>query len=258
MPKQTNIDRPVVTLLLHRADATRGVRVAESAEAQRNGAWARTHAPAHRSACRRDRKLRARAVGRCGAHLLPAGLSPPSAVQHAHEICSGTGLTPQLRGDWAHPCCHMCTGTGLAPATSALGLGSPPSTSASRDWAQRCHFCIAGLGSPPSHLPHDSAQPPPYLRPATMRACLASRPSACPSFPQVRKRCCRATWLDWGLWLRSRCSHATPAMPHPIAQPLTHPPRLARVAVGTVRRGPRRGRVLQRADWRTASVHSLT
>ena len=42
---------------------------------------------------------------------------------------------PRLYGDWAHPChiCnwtgltlyHICTGAGLTPATSALGLGSP-------------------------------------------------------------------------------------------------------------------------------------
>jgi hypothetical protein len=31
---------------------------------------------------------------------------------------------PHLHRDWAHPC-HICTGTGLAPVTSAPGLGSP-------------------------------------------------------------------------------------------------------------------------------------
>jgi hypothetical protein len=30
---------------------------------------------------------------------------------------------PRLRRDWAHPC-HIRTGTGLTPATSAPGLGS--------------------------------------------------------------------------------------------------------------------------------------
>jgi hypothetical protein len=33
-------------------------------------------------------------------------------------------VLPHPRRDWAHPC-HICTGTGLAPATSAPGLGSP-------------------------------------------------------------------------------------------------------------------------------------
>jgi hypothetical protein len=41
---------------------------------------------------------------------------------------------PHLHWDWARPC-HICTGAGLAPATSAPGLGSPlphlrPATSA--------------------------------------------------------------------------------------------------------------------------------
>ena len=31
---------------------------------------------------------------------------------------------PHLRRGWARPC-HICTGTGLTPPTSALGLGSP-------------------------------------------------------------------------------------------------------------------------------------
>ena len=31
---------------------------------------------------------------------------------------------PHLRRDWARPC-HICAGTGLAPATSAPGLSSP-------------------------------------------------------------------------------------------------------------------------------------
>ena len=31
---------------------------------------------------------------------------------------------PPLRRDWAHPC-HICAGTGLTPATSALGPDRP-------------------------------------------------------------------------------------------------------------------------------------
>ncbi len=45
---------------------------------------------------------------------------------------------PHLHRDWAHPA-HICTGTGLTPATSAPGPGLTPATSA------------PGLGSP---LPH--------------------------------------------------------------------------------------------------------
>jgi hypothetical protein len=53
----------------------------------------------------------------------------------------GLGSSPPHRHrDWARRC-HICTGTGLAAATSAPGLGSPPATSA------------PGLGSsPPAKL----------------------------------------------------------------------------------------------------------
>jgi hypothetical protein len=42
---------------------------------------------------------------------------------HAIRLRLGSPL-PHLRRDWAHRC-HICTGTGLTAATSALGLGSP-------------------------------------------------------------------------------------------------------------------------------------
>ena len=51
-----------------------------------------------------------------------------------------------LRRDWAHPS-HICTGTALAAATSAPGLGPPLPTPAS------------GLGSPLPHLHRDWAGP---------------------------------------------------------------------------------------------------
>ena len=52
---------------------------------------------------------------------------------------------PHLRRDWARPC-HICTGTGLTPATSAPGLGTCPPTSAPE------------LGTPRPHLRWDSAK----------------------------------------------------------------------------------------------------
>jgi hypothetical protein len=52
--------------------------------------------------------------------------------------------------DWAHPPAHICTGTGLTPATSAPGLGSP------------CHIC-AETGLTPLHLHRDSGKPPLYI-----------------------------------------------------------------------------------------------
>ena len=84
---------------------------------------------------------------------VPAPLGPGSPLPHLHwdrahrcHICTGTGLTPAtststlglgsplplLPWDRAH-LCHICTRTGLTPATSTstLGLGSPvPSVSA--------------------------------------------------------------------------------------------------------------------------------
>ena len=57
----------------------------------------------------------------------------------------------------AHPC-HMCIETGLAPATSALGLGSPlphlrrdwahPVSHLHQDCAHRCHICIVTVVMP--------------------------------------------------------------------------------------------------------------
>ena len=49
--------------------------------------------------------------------------------------------------------CHICTGTGLTAATSALGQDSPL-PHLHRDWAHRCHICtgtaLAGIGAKPA------------------------------------------------------------------------------------------------------------
>jgi hypothetical protein len=62
---------------------------------------------------------------------------PPHA--HAHVARP----PPHLHRDWARRC-HICTGTGLAAATSALGLGSLL-PHLRRDRARRCHIW-AGTG----------------------------------------------------------------------------------------------------------------
>jgi hypothetical protein len=54
---------------------------------------------------------------------------------------------PHLHRNWAHPC-HICTGTALAPATSAPGLRSPL-PHLQRDWAHHCHICT-GTGLTPA------------------------------------------------------------------------------------------------------------
>ncbi len=63
---------------------------------------------------------------RCRVALLQpmAAASAPglgSPRPHLRLDSRGSAL-PHLRRDWAHPC-HICTGTGRAPATSAPGLG---------------------------------------------------------------------------------------------------------------------------------------
>ena len=55
----------------------------------------------------------------------------------------------RLNRDRAHPC-HVCTGTGLTPASSAPGLGSPLPP-LRRGWAHRCHICT-GTGLTPAHM----------------------------------------------------------------------------------------------------------
>ena len=78
--------------------------------------------------------------------------------------------------------CHICTGTGLAPATSVPGLGSPLPTSASglgsplphlhRDWAHPCHV-RTGTGLAPSRICIGTG-----LTPATSAPGLGSPPLA--------------------------------------------------------------------------------
>jgi hypothetical protein len=88
--------------------------------------------------------------------------------QHRATAChigTGTGLTPatsapglrsplpHLHRDWAHPC-HTSTGTALAPATSAPGLRSPL-PHLHRDCAHRRNwiglFCGWSSKKPGSH-----------------------------------------------------------------------------------------------------------
>ena len=80
--------------------------------------------------------------------LLPASAHPCPHLRrdpaHTCHICAGTGLAPA----------HICTGTGLTPAASAPGLGSP----LHRDWAHPRHICT-GTGLTPPHLRRDRAHP---------------------------------------------------------------------------------------------------
>ena len=66
-----------------------------------------------------------------------------NSVRHLAAVGSPCHIST---GDWAHPC-HVCTETGLTPATAALGLGSPL-PQLHRDWAHPRHICTGtGLGA---------------------------------------------------------------------------------------------------------------
>ncbi len=81
--------------------------------------------------------------------------STPVSSCGGRQRVSGSPL-PHLHRDWARPC-HICTGTGLTPATSAPGLGSPL-PHLHRDWARPCHSCT-GTGLTRPHPHRDWAHP---------------------------------------------------------------------------------------------------
>jgi hypothetical protein len=57
--------------------------------------------------------------------------TPGSPCEHSEhpaekrEYCAGTGLAPPTSAPGLGPPAHICAGTGLTPTTSAPGLGSP-------------------------------------------------------------------------------------------------------------------------------------
>jgi hypothetical protein len=56
------------------------------------------------------------------------------------------------RSRWGGPkVAHICTGTGLTPATSAPGVG-PPRPHLHRDWAHPGHICTFFIRSAPTVL----------------------------------------------------------------------------------------------------------
>ena len=62
-----------------------------------------------------------------------------NGLRAVEEVRRAVTLCPRLLRDRAHPC-HICTGTGLIPATSAPGLGSPLPR-LHRDWARPSYVC---------------------------------------------------------------------------------------------------------------------
>jgi hypothetical protein len=101
--------------------------------------------------------------GRGRSHPLLTDLQSTATVRTRCHICTGTGpapatsapglgpTLPHLHRDWARPC-HICTGTGPAPATSAAGLGSLL-PHLHQHWARPCQICTrSSLGAARSAL----------------------------------------------------------------------------------------------------------
>ena len=106
------------------------------------------------------------------------------------HICTGTGLTPatsapglgspppHLHRDWANPC-HICAGNGLTPATSAPGLGEPL-PHLRRDWAHPCHICTGTGLAPATSAPGLGAPAHAHaLHSSTPRVSAAHGPALC-------------------------------------------------------------------------------
>jgi hypothetical protein len=134
---------------------------------------------------------------------------------------------PHLHRDWARPC-HICTGTGLAPATSAPGLGSPL-PHLHRDWAGKPH--ASALASYPAELrdlvlaaPTDAFDNNAItLDKARPRAARARAPRAAPC---VRRGLCRDTALGLHLFVGPAFLLLSPLSARPPARPSARPPAL--------------------------------
>ena len=74
-------------------------------------------------------------------HRLPVGLGPPEG-----RVCTGTGLPPATSDQGLGSPCHVGAGTGLAPATSAPGLAPATSAPGLAPVVRRC-FCRLPEGS---------------------------------------------------------------------------------------------------------------
>ena len=117
-----------------------------------------------------------RAAPRKRACHATSALGPTPPLPHLHAAAhrewaappatASPGLRsppPHMHRDWAQRC-HVCTGTGFAAATSALGLGSPlPHLECAhrchlhRDWAPPGRICTA---TPSCSASHSKARTP--------------------------------------------------------------------------------------------------
>ena len=82
----------------------------------------------------------------------------PTPFSPAHSSSALSSSRPNLHSS-AYACqpCHICTGTGLTPATSAPGLGSPL-PHLHWDWAHPCHICTWTGLTPATSAPGPSTR----------------------------------------------------------------------------------------------------
>jgi hypothetical protein len=94
-------------------------------------------------------------------HVVPWHFGAAASLSYNYELTYATPV-PHLHRDWAHRC-HICTGAGLTPATSAPELGSPR-PHPHRDWAQPGHIRTGTWAHPLAHPHRDWAHPLPHPR----------------------------------------------------------------------------------------------
>ncbi len=108
----------------------------------------------------RERRVRLAALGAFvgGLGTFHRRIRPLKGLR-APRFASAPGLgSPSLPLHRAHPS-HICTGTGLTPASSCTGTGLAPCPHLRRDWAHPCLLC-AGTGLKPGlHLRQSWAHP---------------------------------------------------------------------------------------------------
>ena len=132
------IDRPALFIDRPALFIDRPLVAADAAREPRGGGGDRR---LRRASERARHGIAAQGCSACKAALKAEKAAEKGAGKEASRIRTGTGLTP--------------------PAASALGLGSPPTTSATRSGAPR--WRTLGLGSPITQLYRDWARPLPHL-----------------------------------------------------------------------------------------------
>ena len=142
---------------------------------------------------------------------------------------------PHLHQDRARPCqCHICTGTGLAPATSAPGSGSPlPVPHLHRDRVQQLCARRVPLGRP-AHRRRGALESKASIPPPTNTHAHAYPPGLRPHRPPMAQRSERRPSPSVGL---------TALIPRSV--PPMHSRRRMLVAASRGRRRPRRTRQIR-------------